>query len=78
MGLLSRLKDKVKEKVGAGTPAARPADGTHFDRDAAAAAAKKAGEAAHPGKKNAGDDKPWYLDGQNDGWDDTNPDAKKN
>jgi hypothetical protein len=75
MGLLSRIKDKVKEKV-AGVPNARPADGTHQDRDAAAAAAKKAGEGTHA-KKNAGDDKPWYLDGQNDGWDETNPNADK-
>jgi hypothetical protein len=27
--------------------------------------------------KNAATDKPWYLDGQNDGWDETNPGEKK-
>ncbi|MFN7144841.1 MAG: hypothetical protein ACK4YP_13780 [Myxococcota bacterium] len=85
MGLLSRIKDKVKSGLGAiqeeakhpGRPPAHKVQSNPFHRDEAA---RIAGEAADKDrKKNAGEDKPWYLDGQNDGWDDTNvqPDPKK-
>ncbi len=41
--------------------------------DAPAPAAPAAAPAAPAPKKPATGDKPWFLDGQNDGWDDTNP-----
>jgi hypothetical protein len=93
MGLLSRLKDKVKSGLGAvseeakhpGRPPAHKASENPFhdqpgERAARETAAKNAKDAADPArKKNAGDDKPWYLDGSNDGWDEVNPekDQKK-
>jgi hypothetical protein len=80
MGLLSRIKDKVKAGLGGPEtkPQARPAPATQPgpSRDEAARVAAEAADKAR--KKNAGEDKPWYLDGANDGWDDTNvqPDPK--
>ncbi len=83
MGLLSRIKDKVKAGLAAvndeakhpGRPPAHKASSNPFHRDEAA---RVASEAADKGrKKNAGEDKPWYLDGENDGWDDTNPNEEK-
>ncbi|MDO9280721.1 MAG: hypothetical protein Q7U06_02365 [Pseudomonadota bacterium] len=89
MGLFSRLKDKVKAGLGAakeeanhpGRPPSHRVDHNVFhregsDRDEAARVAKAAADPTR--KKNAGEDKPWYLDGENDGWDDVNvtPDEK--
>ncbi len=81
MGLLSRIKDKVKAGLGAvneeakhpGRPPAHKVSQNVFHRDDPPAAAKTEPDR----KKNAGEDKPWYLDGENDGWDDTNPDKDK-
>jgi hypothetical protein len=81
MGLLSKLKDKVKAGLGAvseeakhpGRPPAHRVDHNVFHRDEAAKPAKDAAEASR--KKNAEEDKPWYLDGGNDGWDETNPEG---
>jgi hypothetical protein len=84
MGLLSRIKDKVKSGLGAvneeakhpGRPPAHKVSSNAFHRDEAARAAGDAADKDR--KKNAGEDKPWYLDGDNDGWDHTNPtDDKK-
>ncbi len=94
MGLLKRLKDKVKAGLGAvteeanhpGRPPSHRVDHSVFHRqsnpeeslrDGAARIAKEAADPAR--KKNGAEDKPWYLDGENDGWDDVNvqPDEKK-
>ena len=85
MGLLKRLKDKVKAGLGAvteeanhpGRPPSHRVDHSVFHRDEAARLAKEAADPAR--KKNGAEDKPWYLDGENDGWDDVNvqPDDKK-
>lgn len=83
MGLLSKLKDKVKAGISAvndeakhpGRPPSHKVDQNAFHRDEAARVAAEAADKSR--KKNAGDDKPWYLDGENDGWDDTNPDREK-
>ena len=84
MGLFSRIKEKVKAGIGAvneeakhpGRPPAHKVSSNLFHRDEAAATAKAAADPTR--KKNAGEDKPWYLDGANDGWDDVNvqPDEK--
>lgn len=65
MGLLKNL---VKKVVGAPAPAkaATPP---------AAPAPAPERHASHG--TNAAEAKPWYLDGENDGWDETNPDAEK-
>ncbi|MES2644008.1 MAG: hypothetical protein V4850_31250 [Myxococcota bacterium] len=78
MGLFSKIKEKVKAGLGAakeeanhpGRPPSHRVDHNAFHRDEAARVAKEAADPSR--KKNAGEDKPWYLDGQNDGWDDVN------
>jgi hypothetical protein len=83
MGLLTRIKDKVKAGISAvseeakhpGRPPGHKVQQNPFHRDEASRLAAEAADKAR--KKNAGDDQPWYLDGQNDGWDDTNPNGDK-
>ena len=84
MGLLSRIKGTIKAGIGAvneeakhpGRPPAHKVQQNPFHRDEAARQASAAADKDRG--KNAGEATPWYLDGQNDGWDDTNPgDDKK-
>lgn len=66
MGLLKNLVKKVVGAPPAPAKASTPS-----------APAKVEAPKAAPHGTNAAEDKPWYLDGENDGWDDTNPDADK-
>ena len=81
MGFLGKLKDKVKAGIGAiseeakhpGRPPAHRVSGNPFHEAATPAASKEKNE----NRADRGEGKPWFLDGDNDGWDDTNPDTKK-
>jgi hypothetical protein len=86
MGLFERVKNRIKSGIGAvteearhpGRPPSHKASSNPFhaqpeEKRAAkeAAADVKATQEAAPTK--GGVAKPWYLDGNNDGWDDTDP-----
>lgn len=55
------------------SPAATPKPAATASRATASAATVSTA----PRRADRGEEKPWFLDGQQDGWDDTNPDAKK-
>lgn len=70
MGLIKNL---VKKVVGGGAPAKPSSSAT----PAPPASPKVASPKPARGGTNAESDTPWYLDGQNDGWEDTDVDPAK-
>lgn len=87
MGLLRKLAQKViggakavhAEANHPGQPPPHKASQNPFyEQPEERIAHQKAKEAAQANAKDSTkSDQPWFLDGSNDGWDDTNPDKKK-
>ncbi len=71
MGLLTRIKNKLAALNEEAKHPGRPPP--HKESENAYYAHERAAPEAAPTKKGSDTAKPWYLDGTQEGWDETDP-----